>query len=234
MLDVVIGKIRFSDYHLCLTERPEIPVAEEDVTFHDVSGRDGSLTEKGNLKDRKIKLQVNRLEETPAKSELRRFRGSLLALVNAQLIFSDEPEFCYIVKHIKMGDIANEIAEKGEFDLELTLDPFDYSVETKRYEGTSRVDIVNEGTYKALPIITVSGNGDIVVKVNGQAITITGVIGKIVLDCDKLDYYHPDKETVRDFKVHARDFPILDIGRNRVTTTGNVTQLIVEFKERYR
>ena len=134
-----------------------------------------------------------------------------------------------------MGDIDNEIAEKGEFDLELTIDPFDYNVKGKSVEGQKTVTVVNEGTYKALPKITVTGTGTIVLKTNGDyPVTITDLNGSVVIDSEYFDYYNPNMPTLRTLKVSAKAFPELKVGTNTITTTGTVTKLKVEFKERFR
>lgn len=236
MLNVVIGDLSFKDYGFCLTERPSIPVAERAVTFYDgIDEIDGALTEYGSLKNRTFTLPVNILEDVPVKSVIRRFRGLLLDKYNAQFIFSDEPDIYYLVKSIKMGDIDNEITEKGEFDLEVTIDPFDYNVKGKSVEGQKTVTVVNEGTYKALPKITVTGTGTIVLKTNGDyPVTITDLNGSVVIDSEYFDYYNPNMPTLRTLKVSAKAFPELKVGTNTITTTGTVTKLKVEFKERFR
>lgn len=225
MLDVTIDDIRFSEYGFCLTERPSIPVADEEVTFHSgIDGCDGGLVERGGLKDRSLKLSVNILEDRPAKSIIRTFRGKLLSKSLPQLIFSDELDIYYVIKHIKVGNIDNEIAEKGEFDLELTLDPFDYKKDTKKAEGTNSLSVMNEGTYQALPIITITGVGNVSIKVNDTyTVSITDLNGSLVIDRELLDYFDPDKPLVRAFKVHTKAFPELRVGNNRITTTGTVT-----------
>lgn len=236
MLDVTIDDIRLSEYGFCLTERPSIPVADEDVTFHSgIDGRDGGLVERGGLKDRPLKLTVNILEDVPAKPIIRIFRGKLLSKRLSQLIFSDEPDIYYVIKHIKVGNIDNEITEKGEFDLDLTLDPFDYKKTIKAAEGTNSLSVINEGTYPALPVLTVTGVGNVVIKTNdAYTVSITDLNGSLVIDSELLDYFDPNKPLVRAFKIHTKAFPELRVGVNRITTTGTVTKLKIEFKERYR
>lgn len=236
MLDVTIDDIRFSEHGFCLTERPFIPVADEDVTFHSgIDGRDGGLVERGGLKDRPLTLTVNILEDTPVKSTIRTFRGKLLSKRLPQLIFSDEPDIYYVIKHIKVGNIENEIAEKGEFDLDLTLDPFDYKKDIKTAEGTKSLSVTNEGTYPALPVLTVTGVGNVVIKTNdAYTVSITDLNGSLVIDSELLDYFDPNKPLVRAFKIHTKAFPELRVGANNITTTGTVTKLKIEFKERYR
>lgn len=236
MLDVMFEKFKFSDFNLCLATRPAIPVAEQQViTYDGIDEKDGSLTEYGPLLDRSIEMTVNYLDDIPSKQMIRRFRGALLNQRLAFMRFSDEPEIQYLVKSIKMGAIENEIAQHGEFNLTMVLDPFDYGTQVRSITGTSPLKVTNNGTYKALPVITVAGTGDIVIRTSsGQSLTIDDMIGTVVIDSEKLDYYNPSDPSRRNIKLHTKAFPELTVGENIITVQGSVTSLKVEFKERYR
>lgn len=236
ILDVICENLKFSTYGLCLEERPYIPVAEQEVIFHEgIDERDGALTEYGSLKDRTLSLTVNLLGDSPAKSILRKFRGELLALRNFKMRLSDELDIYYLVKSVTMGDINNEIAEYGSFGLSFVIDPFDYKWDVKRAQGVKNLTVQNEGSYMALPVITLTGTGEVVLKTNGECpITISHLNGSVVIDGEKLDYYNPANPSLHTIKVYARNFPELPPGSNTIIATGNVTSLKVEFKERYR
>lgn len=236
MLDVLIDKdLKFSDFGLCLVDRPAIPVAEEDVTIHDTIDRfDGGLIERGPLLNRPLKLTVNYLDDEPAKRVLRQFRGALLNKGLFELRFSDELDICYRVKKVTMGDIANEIDLKGEFDLDLIIDPLDYALDYKRISGDNSVTVDNKGTYIALPIIEVTGTGDVVIKAGETSLTISSLRGTAVIDSELKDFYNKSKPSVRDLKVHCRSFPELPLGASQIMATGAVTKLEVRWRERYR
>lgn len=239
MLDVLFDDLKISDYGICLTERPVIPVAVREVKHYDgIDSRDGSLTEFGGFKDRLFKLDCNLLEDMPIKPLIRRFRGALLSKRLPKLVLTDDPEFYYIVKDIKMGNVENEYHLKGSFTIAVTLDPFDYSknkvVKEKDPGNANVINVVNGGTYHALPIITVAGTGEITIRTNNNyPITLSDMNGKVVIDCEAKHYYDPERDSGRNVKLYTKKFPVLEPGANKLQASGNVTEFKVEFKERW-
>lgn len=233
MLDVFFDDVILSHHNLCLVERPAIPTAEREVIHHsNVDKLDGGLTEYGALKNRPIKLTINILEEN-LKPKLREFKGALLNKRSCKMTFADDPDFYHLVKSVKMGDIENEFYQKGEFDLDLILDPFEYNKYLNVTKGTNSVKVNNKGTYEVNPIIKIKGTGDVVLNINGYGMTITGMSGEIILDFEKLDYYNPMTPNSSVERLHTKEFPPLKTGWNDIKTTGSVTSLEVTFKERF-
>ncbi|MBH0338678.1 hypothetical protein BM86_25170, partial [Bacillus thuringiensis] len=68
----------------------------------------------------------------------------------------------------------NEIEEYGEFEVEFTLDPFEY-VTTVPLVLTKPASILNFGTVEASPKLEIHGNGDVRMMVNDVAFQIKGV-----------------------------------------------------------
>lgn len=233
MLDVFFDDVVLSQHNLCLVERPVIPTAEREVIHHDnIDKLDGGLTEYGALKNRPIKLTVNILEDN-LKPKLREFKGALLNKRSFKMFFADDPDYYHFVKSVKMGDIENEFYQKGEFDLSMVLDPFEYSKYLNLTKGTTSLRVNNKGTYTAEPIIKIKGSGDITLSINGYGMTISGMTGEIILDFEKLDYYNPMQPNSTAEKLHTKKFPLLNVGWNDIKTTGAVTSLEVSFKERF-
>ncbi|HEM3570315.1 phage tail domain-containing protein [Streptococcus suis] len=235
MLDAIIDDFKLSDFGIALAVRPAIPTADQEVTFHDgIDELDGALTEYGALKNREFDLKCNMLEDAPIVSIIRRFRAKILQPKEYKLSLSDDKDFYYLVKRFKIGDIESEIAEHGEFTIQVTADPYDYKAKVVEARGTNSINVSNNGTADALPIITLRGSGDISLRVGDYSLSVDDLNGRIVIDREKYDYYDPDRPAVRVLKVHAQRFPVLKVGENQITTTGNVTELSVEFKERFR
>ncbi|MGX7108353.1 phage tail domain-containing protein [Facklamia miroungae] len=233
MLDVYFDEIVLSHHNLCLVERPLIPTAEREVVHHDnIDLLDGGLTEFGSLKNRPITLKVNILEEN-LKPKLREFKGAFLNKRSFNMIFGDDPEFYHRVKSAKIGNIENEFYQKGEFNIDMILDPFEYYKHRNISKGTNSIKVDNRGTYKALPIIHIKGTGNIVLTVNDISMTIEGMRDQIIIDCEKLDYYNPLTPNTSTEKIHTKHFPELPMGWNTISTKGNVSSIEVEFKERY-
>ncbi|MGF3214613.1 phage tail protein [Facklamia sp. P12945] len=234
MLDITIDKFeQLSHYNLCLAERPDIPGAEREIIYHaNIDQYDGALTEYGAWKNRQIDLLINILEEG-LKPKLREFRGMLLMKQSFTLSFSDDPNFYYIVKGFDLSNIKNEHLLKGEFNIPVVLDPFEYYKFPSTATGTNSIEIRNHGTYFALPIIKLTGTGQIILNINGQIMTIKDLNGQAVIDCEKLEFYDELTPNKRSFKIFTQEFPVMKTGVNKITASGAVTKLSVEFKERY-
>lgn len=239
MLDVLIDDLKLSDFGICLAERPVIPVAVRAVThYNGIDNFDGSLTEYGGFKNRQITLDCNLLEDLPIKPLIRRFRGAILQKRLPKLVLTDDPEFYYVVKEIKMGNVENEYYLKGTFSIVVTIDPFDYGknlvAKDKDPDNANVINVTNSGSYHALPIITVTGSGEVTIRTNNEyPMTISDMNGTVVIDCELKQYYDPARDSGRDVKLYTKEFPILKPGANKITASGNVTAFKVEFKERW-
>ncbi|WP_156009763.1 phage tail domain-containing protein [Streptococcus ruminantium] len=235
MLDVFVDDFKLSDFGVSLAERPSIPIAEREVIFYDgIHELDGALTEYGALKNRTFTLSCNILEDSAIMHLLRQFRGKILQQKEYKLSFSDDAEYYYLIKQFKVGDIANEIAEHGEFKITCIADPYDYKIQLVEERGINSLNVSNNGTADALPIITLRGTGDVSLRVGDYSLSIDDLNGRVVIDREKYDYYDPDRPTVRTLKIHTKRFPVLKVGENKITTTGDVTELSVKFRERFR
>lgn len=234
MLDVFFDKYTFSEFGLCLEERPAIPTPEREVIHYDNIDRlDGSLTEYKSWKDIQVTLNVNLMEDT-IMARLREFKGSILNLKTFRFTLSDRQDYFYIVKSLKMGNIENEIAIKGSFTIDLTLDPFEYYIYQNILTGVDSVELRNNGSYFSLPIIIVDGIGDVVIKVNDKfSMTLKDLTKEAVINCDKQEYYDRDNPLKRSFSLYTKEFPHLSVGINKVTATGTVKALQVSYSERW-
>lgn len=75
----------------------------------------------------------------------------------------------------------------------------------------------NPTGFEARPLITVTGTGSGTLTVNGNAVTLSGISGSIVLDCDLETAY---KGSTNMNSSVAGDFPVLIPGENTVSVSG--------------
>ena len=96
--------------------------------------------------------------------------------------------------------------------------------------GLDTVEMTNGGTienptaFEALPLITVTGNGDGTVSVGGTTVTLAGLTGGIVLDCDIQDAYYGELSANN---LMTGEFPRLGPGSNGVAWTGGITAVSI-------
>lgn len=87
---------------------------------------------------------------------------------------------------------------------------------------TSGAKINNPGTHTAEPQIKIVGTGDINLTVNGKVFKITGLVSDIIIDSELQHSYNGTSDL--DGKVLG-EYPILNLGENTISWSGNVTKL---------
>ncbi|MBJ8093162.1 phage tail domain-containing protein [Bacillus cereus] len=226
MLDIGIDMELASDYRICMVDRPVIPTAKQKVEHIEVPGRHGSLTKKGAFEDVPFKVKFNLLEEENIKPLLRRIKAWLM---NGKTLYFTDDEVYRKIKHVEIGDIANEIEEYGEFEVEFTLDPFEY-IATAPIVLTKPESILNPGTIESDPKLVIYGSGDVTVTINDVSFRIKGVVYSVTIDSELLEAYVGT--TSMNSKMIG-EFPLFKAGINSISWSGTVTKIIVEPRWRY-
>ncbi|MGF9991562.1 phage tail protein [Bacillus mycoides] len=224
MLDIGIDNELVSSFGVYMVGRPVIPTAEQEVEHIIVSGRHGSLTKKGAYKDVPFKVKFNLLENGNIKPLIRHVKS---LFINGKTLFFTDDEVYRKIKHVKIEDITNDIEEHGEFEVEFTLDPFEY-VTTVPFLLTKPEIILNPGNIESFPKLEVFGNGDLRIIINEVTFQIKGVTDSVIIDSDLLIAY---KGTLPMKTVG--EFPLFKVGENSIEWSGNVSRILIEPRWRY-
>src|SRR3712207_4759907 len=88
--------------------------------------------------------------------------------------------------------------------------------------------IYNEGTFQSKPVIKVYGSGDIKLKINDDEVTMKKVEEYVTIDSVLKDCYKDDELKNGDM---IGEFPVLKIGENVVSFSGNVSKVEVRVNE---
>ncbi|MCQ6531258.1 phage tail protein, partial [Bacillus mycoides] len=102
-------------------------------------------------------------------------------LLHGKTLYFTDDDVHRKIKHVEMGDIANEIEEYGEFEVEFTLDPFEYT-EDVNVMLNAPGSIYNPGTMESAPKLWIVGNGTVRITINDVSIQIKDVKGSVVID----------------------------------------------------
>ncbi|MED2324996.1 phage tail protein, partial [Bacillus thuringiensis] len=204
MLDIGIDNELASSYGLGLVGRPVIPTAKQKVEHIEIPGRHGSLTKKGAYENVSFKVKFNMLERENIKPFIRRAKPWLLQ--GKTLFFTDDDVYRKI-KHVEMGDIITEIEEHGEFEVDFTLDPFEYT-EDVNLKLTKPGVIYNPGTIESDPKFWIVGNGTFRITINDVSFQIKDVNGSVVIDSEILEAY---TDTISMNNKMVGQFPILGV-----------------------
>ncbi|PEQ59973.1 phage tail protein [Bacillus cereus] len=227
MLDIGIDNQLASDYGICMVERPVIPTAEQEVEHIEVPGRHGSLTKKGVFKDVPLKIKFNMLEEENIKPLVRRMKAWLM---NGKTLYFTDDDVYRKIKNVVVGDIANEIEEHGEFEVDFTLDPFEYTEDANIMLSTPG-SIYNPGTMESTPMLFVAGNGTFRIFINDVSFQIKDVNGSVVIDSELLEAY---SGTVSMNDKMIGGFPEFQIGENKIEWSGAIQFISIQPRWRYK
>lgn len=174
-----------SSFGVYMVGRPVIPTAEQEVEHIIVPGRHGSLTKKGAYKNVPFKVKFNLLENENIKPLIRRVKS---LFINGKTLFFTDDDVYRKIKHVKIRDITNDIEEHGEFEVEFTLDSFEY-VPTVPFLLSKSETILNPGNIESFPKLEVFGNGDLRIMINEVTFQIKGVTDSVIVDSDLLIAY---------------------------------------------
>lgn len=147
----------------------------------------------------------------------------------SDLIFSFQPDKKYIAQVVNMIDFKQVLKYTSRFPIIFNCKPFKYAVKEKIITVTkNNSTIYNEGTFKSEPVIKVYGNGNIKFKINDDEVTIKKVDEYITIDSVLKDAYKDDALKNGDM---TGEFPILKVGENVVSFSGNVSKVEVRVNE---
>lgn len=226
-MDIGIDNELASSYGLGLVGRPVIPTAKQKVEHIEIPGRHGSLTKKGAYENVPFKVRFNMLERENIKPFIRRAKPWLL---QGKTLFFTDDDVHRKMKHVEMGDITTEIEEHGEFEVDFTLDPFEYT-EDVNLKLTKPGVMYNPGTIESDPKFWIVGNGTFRITINDVSFQIKDVNGSVVIDSEILEAY---TDTISMNHKMIGQFPILGVGENKIEWSGSIQFMEIRPRWRYK
>jgi len=149
---------------------------------------------------------------------------------NGHIQFSNEPDRYYRAQVHDTIDFEKLLRSKTA-NIKFFVQPFKYSAtertKTVDVSASSAVEVRNAGNYFSKPIITFTGKGTSDISVNGIQkckLYLGETSESITLDADKEEAYYGD--TLKNRQMDGK-FITLDVGRNVISWTGNLTQIDV-------
>lgn len=207
---------------------PNYEYPKKDLEIVHVPGRNGDvILDKGSWQN------VDRSYEIAIAGPESGFAAAAAALSKwlhgpsgyARLEDSYEPDFFRVAFYQENNTITNLLTAAGRATVKFNCKP-------QRFlkSGEAAVSFEAAGTltnptaFAALPVVTVSGEGDGAVRVGDRAVRITGMTGALVLDSVLQDAYR-DTENLNSLVALPDGFPRLLPGDNDISFTGGVTGL---------
>lgn len=215
------GKDSFKDFGITVAKRPPIIKPQRTVEYIEVPGRDGALiVDDGTYKDNVIPIECGfKSRDIPiGADEIKQWLNG----GEGKLIFSNQPDRCYLAHVSDQFDISQEMKRFGQFQVNFRCRPFSYAVDNNPITMAVPGAVINPGNHSSEPIIQVNGSGNITLTINGTDILLRNVAGHATIDSVLKDAY---KDTALKNNDMTGDFPVLVPGENTISWTGAVASL---------
>lgn len=217
-------------------ELPAVTLAAPRTTYQTLPGRDGSLTIMERDAEDGIIYDDMQLSCLCYMADLSQLNAAAAFLQTAgHIAFPTRPGGHYIGRAINQIPIEQIMRGRSqrEFTVIFRVAPFWYADNVATVHMTADSTITNPGNVHSEPVIEVTGSGNGVLVAGGHTVNITGMSGKIVLDCAlKLAY---TGTTLANSKVSVDDqWPRLAPGINTISITGGITAVDIKPNWRYR
>ena len=216
--------IRCTQYGIHVLEQPPVTIPSERVTFTDVPGRSGSLTqlEGDDVYDDIVLTATCQIADPSRIPEIAAWlRGSgTVTFANRQGSFYH----ARVVNQIPFEKILRGNPHRS-FAINFRCKPFWYLSDVEPITlTTSGTFITNPGSVASEPVITVYGSGEITLMV-GMTITELEITDKITLDTPLMEAYSGSTSMN---SCMSGDFPSLLPGKNAVSWSGNVSRVEIQ------
>lgn len=216
MYDITYNGETASSYGVLVQQRPEIPVPVFETEYIKIDGNDETLTyNPGDYGDIKIPIRMGlRCSADTWVTKIREIKSWLSG--NGRLILSDDPDWFYRVKQVRINTIERVIKRYGNFEAEFTCSPFSFSREGQQDHNIA--EILNNPYILCHPVYKITGEGVCLLSVNGM--TVKANVGQnITIDTDRMLAYRSDGEMQNTAVNGDYECLYLKHGENTITVT---------------
>lgn len=219
---------------LLIQELPPISKPKMRTSVEEIDGRDGDITTKLGYEAYDKEISIGLYGNYGIDKVIDYFNSE------GTVIFSNEPD-----KYYKYS-----ITEKIDFErlvrfrtatVTLHVQPFKYSAEEKLLTFTDLTDkkilVNNSGNIYAKPVITLYGTGTVNLSLNGNQLFVVEMgetATNITLDISNMEAYTDSLDNLKNRAVTGDyDNFKLEIGKNTITWTGDLTMVTVKNYSRW-
>lgn len=206
---------------IIISQLPPITKPKMRVRVDTIDGKDGSETVNLGFEAYTKTVKIGLTKNYDIDNIISWFHGEDI------IQFSNEPDKYYRAKIVDQIDYEKLLRFKTA-DIKFYTQPFKYSAtertRTVDVTGQTTTEIRNAGNYFSKPVITFTGTGTINVSVNGlqKCVLNLGTNESITLDADKQEAY--SGATLKNRQMDGQ-FITLEVGKNTITWTGNLTKI---------
>ena len=230
MRDYIIFKnIKSSSLEgLMICELPPITKPEMRTSIIEIDGKDGDIIEELGYASYQKTLQIGLTRNFDINQIIKYFSGS------GDLVLSNEPDKVYKATIYSKVDYEKLLRFKTA-EVEFHVQPYKYLLNEAPFElnitNETELKVSNIGLEKSKPIITLYGEGEVQLSINGSDIFSINIDDEyVVINSIEEEAY---KENVLKNRNMLGEFPILEIVINTIKWTGNLNKIIIEPKSRW-
>lgn len=220
------GKDSFKDFGIIISKRPNIPSPKRRVSYIDIPGRDSSLVYDENTYEN-ITIGVEcKLKDGNLLDKIDEIKSWLFSTGECDLIFSFQGDKKYRAQVVNSIDFSQVVKIFSEFIIVFNCRPFKYAINNYLFIiEQSGASLINPGSIKSEPIISVYGTGNIDLLVNDAEVKLSNIEDKIILNSIIQDCYNDSGENLNN-NVKG-EFIYLQPGPNTFEWIGNVSRIEV-------
>ena len=156
---------------------------------------------------------------------------------NGKIVFSNEPNKYYIAR-ITKGIDYQRLLRFRKANITFRVQPFKYdNEEFDIYADAEResISVVNEGNHTAKPLITIEGEGTVILSVNDTVIceyTFPEGENTVTLDSEKQEAYLESIKNLRN-RTMLGEFPVFKKGASVLSWSGAVESIRIKRYNRW-
>lgn len=215
---------------LIISELPPISKPKMKTTITKIDGRDGDIIEELGYESYTKSIKVGLSKNYDIDEVIKYFTGS------GDLIMSNEPDKVYKCQIIEKVDY-NKLLRFKTATVKFYTQPFKYKKDEPKVilniDGETSMTVDNIGLEKSKPIIKLTGSGTVAIQLNGTTVfnyifpeNETEVIVDSIQEEAYLNGFYKNRNM-------TGEFPILEVGENTISWSGNLTKIEIEPKSRW-
>ena len=215
---------------LIISELPPISKPKMKTTITKIDGRDGDIIEELGYESYTKSIKVGLSKNYDIDGVIKYFTGS------GDLIMSNEPDKVYKCQIIEKVDY-NKLLRFKTATVKFYTQPFKYKKDEPKailnIDGETSMTVDNIGLEKSKPIIKLTGSGTVAIQLNGATVfnyifpeNETEVIVDSIQEEAYLNGFYKNRNM-------TGEFPILEVGENKISWSGNLTKIEIEPKSRW-
>ena len=228
---IIFNNLDSRDLDITIENIPNIPTSNRIYETVEIDGGE-NLTKIKGFENIEISFNfVYKAKEDEYLKKKQRIDSWLLGNVNKYLTYNLDNFSAYRVKKVSIDNTTTTSRIVRHFTVTFTCTGLKYmSSGLNSLElATTGIKINNSGDYESKPLLKIFGSGNITISIGSNSFTINNVNNYVVIDSELKECY---KDRTNMGKNMTGDYPILLVGENTISWTGNVTK--VELTPRWR